>query len=155
MEPTPSWIVWSQIIQANSIYGIGGCYINGLWEIWKWFARIFFKLMIWIDVWSTSCEIDLRWLPHTPVDDKSTLVQVKAWCRQALTSQIVLTKISNVRPYGVTRQVKYQQSPSQYPIRRLIPQNIKPVRLRVKCSHHFEIRQMAHQQCHRNVHQIP
>ena len=31
----------------------------------------------------TCCEISLRWLPLSPVNEKSTFVQVMVWCRQA------------------------------------------------------------------------
>ena len=33
--------------------------------------------------WSISYEIALRWMPLDLTDNKSTLVQVMAWCRQA------------------------------------------------------------------------
>ena len=33
--------------------------------------------------WDISCEIVLRWMSHHLTDDKSTLVQVNAWCHQA------------------------------------------------------------------------
>ena len=33
--------------------------------------------------WGISYEIALRWMPQALTDDKSTLVQVMAWCRQA------------------------------------------------------------------------
>ena len=33
--------------------------------------------------WGIFCEIALRWMPLDLTDDKSTLVQVMAWCRQA------------------------------------------------------------------------
>ena len=43
-----------------------------------------------LKVWSpntrskcTSCEIVIRWMPQNTFDDKSTLVQVMAWCCQA------------------------------------------------------------------------
>ena len=35
-----------------------------------------------IDDWGISCEITLTWKPHDLTDDKSTLVQVMAWCCQ-------------------------------------------------------------------------
>ena len=50
---------------------------------WNCFTCVFLKLFLWIDILSSSCEIGLRWLPQKPTDDKSTLVQVMAWCRQA------------------------------------------------------------------------
>ena len=41
------------------------------------------KLIFVIDGLGTSREIALRWLSLKVTEDKSTLVQVKAWCRQA------------------------------------------------------------------------
>ena len=35
-----------------------------------------------IDGWGISCELALRWMSLHLTDDKSTLVQVMAWCRQ-------------------------------------------------------------------------
>ena len=31
----------------------------------------------------TRCEIAHKWMPHNPTNEKSTLVQATAWCRQA------------------------------------------------------------------------
>ena len=50
------------------------------------FASVVFKLILRIDILSTSCDIGLRRVPQNPIDDKSTLVQAMARCRQA-TSQ--------------------------------------------------------------------
>ena len=36
-----------------------------------------------IDGWVISCELAFRWMSLDLTDDKSTLVQVMAWCRQA------------------------------------------------------------------------
>ena len=41
-------------------------------------------LILIIDGGGVSYEIALRWLPLNFSDDKSTLVQVMAWCRQAI-----------------------------------------------------------------------
>ena len=38
--------------------------------------RVFFKHRLWIDIFSTSCEIGYRWVPQDSIDDKSELVQV-------------------------------------------------------------------------------
>ena len=42
-----------------------------------------FKPITVIDGWDTCCEIALRRMSLDLADDKSTLVQVMAWCRQA------------------------------------------------------------------------
>ena len=47
------------------------------------FRKVIFKLT-WVNgSWAISHEIALRWMPLDLTDDKSTLVQVMAWCRQA------------------------------------------------------------------------
>ena len=38
-----------------------------------------------IDGWGIFCEIALIWMSLDYTDDQSTLVQVMAWCRQAIT----------------------------------------------------------------------
>ena len=44
---------------------------------------VIFKLTLVNGGWGISYEIALRWMPLDLADDKSTLVQVMAWCRQA------------------------------------------------------------------------
>ena len=48
-----------------------------------WLAPGNFNEILVIDGWSISCEIAIRWMPQDLTDDKSALVQVMAWCRQA------------------------------------------------------------------------
>ena len=42
-------------------------------------------LILIIDGWSISCDIDFRWMFLERTDSRLTLVQVMAWCRQAIT----------------------------------------------------------------------
>ena len=44
-----------------------------------------------------------RWMPWDLTDDKSTLVQVMAWCRQATSHYLNQCWPSSMSPYGVTR----------------------------------------------------
>ena len=44
---------------------------------------LIFQIISVIDGWVISCELALRWISLDLTDDKSTLVQVMAWCRQA------------------------------------------------------------------------
>ena len=53
--------------------------------------------------WGVSYEIALRWIPLNLTDDKSTLVQVMAWCRQATSRYLSQCWPRSVPPYGVTR----------------------------------------------------
>ena len=47
--------------------------------------------------------IALRWMPQDLTDDKSTLVQVMAWCRQATSHYLGQCWPRSVSPNGVTR----------------------------------------------------
>ena len=51
------------------------------------FASVFGKCILQNDILNTFCDIGLRWMSQNITDDKSTLVQVKAWAtsQQAIT----------------------------------------------------------------------
>ena len=53
-------------------------------------SSVIFKLIWVIDGWGISCEIAITWMSLHLTDDKSTLVQVMAWCCRA--SSHYLTK---------------------------------------------------------------
>ena len=63
----------------------------GLWSLTQWplgnlpdiFRYLIFQIISVIDGWGISCELALRWMSLNLTDDKSTLVQVMAWCQQA------------------------------------------------------------------------
>ena len=55
------------------------------------------------DGWVISCKIGLRWMPLDLTNDKSTLVQVMAWCRQATSHYLNQCWPKSLSPYGVTR----------------------------------------------------
>ena len=55
------------------------------------------------DGWCISCKIALRWMPLDLTGDKSTLVQVMAWCRQATSHYLNQCWPRSLSPYGVTR----------------------------------------------------
>ena len=52
--------------------------------------------------WGISYEIALRWMP-LDLTDKSTLVQVTAWCRQATCHYLSQCWPWSISPYGITR----------------------------------------------------
>ena len=56
-----------------------------------------------IDGSGIPCELALRWMSLDLTDDKSTLVQVMAWCRQATSHYLSRCWLRPVSPYGVTR----------------------------------------------------
>ena len=47
------------------------------------FKTVIFNLVLLIGIFTSSNDNALRWMPWHLTDDKSTLVQVMAWCRQA------------------------------------------------------------------------
>ena len=56
-----------------------------------------------IDGWGISCEISLRWMSLHLTDDKSTLVQVMAWCHQATSHYLSQWWPRSLSPNGITR----------------------------------------------------
>ena len=67
------------------------------------FRHVIFKQILVIDDWGISYEIALTWKPQDPTDDKSTLVQVMAWCRQATNRYLSQCWLSSLSTYDVTR----------------------------------------------------
>ena len=53
--------------------------------------------------WGISSEIALRWMPLDLIDDKSALVQVMAWCRQATSHYLSQCWPRSMSPNGITR----------------------------------------------------
>ena len=74
--------------------------------------KIIFKLILVTDGCDISSKIALRWKSLDLSDDKSTLVQVMAWCRQATSHYLNQCWPRSLPPYGVTRPqwVKSNQS---------------------------------------------
>ena len=76
----------------------------GPWEMWySNFTIEVFKCILRIDIFSTSCTISLTWVPQKHTDNKSTLVQVMAWCRQAPSHYLSLCWPRYMPQYGITR----------------------------------------------------
>ena len=67
------------------------------------FRLVIFKLTLKNGGWGISHEIALRWMSLDLTDDKSTLVQVMARCRQATSHYLSQCWPRSLLPYGVTR----------------------------------------------------
>ena len=65
------------------------------WSIFKLISVIYDQVI--------PCEIALWWLLLNLTDDKSTLVQVKAWCCQATSHHLSKCWPRSLLPYAVTR----------------------------------------------------
>ena len=64
---------------------------------------VLFNPITTIDGWDIFCEIALRRMSLDLTDDKSTLVQVMAWCRQATSHYLSQCWPSSLAPCGVTK----------------------------------------------------
>ena len=67
------------------------------------FRCVIFKLILVIDGCCFLCQIALRWMSEDLTDDKSTLVQVMACCRQATSLYLSQCWPRSMSRYGITR----------------------------------------------------
>ena len=67
------------------------------------FKNVIFNLALLIGNFKSSYDNVLRWMSQALTDDKSTLVQVMAWCRQASSHYLNQCWPRSPTPYGVTR----------------------------------------------------
>ena len=67
------------------------------------FKSAIFNLVLLIGIFRSSYDNALRWMSWDLPEDKSTLVQVMAWCRQATSHYLSQCWPRSVSPYGVTR----------------------------------------------------
>ena len=97
---------WPWYIES-ALYCTAGCNTHfepiGPQEISMKFRWWIFKLIFVIEGWGYSCEIAMGWMSQDPIDDKSILVQVMRWCRQATSHYPSQCWPSSLLPYGVSR----------------------------------------------------
>ena len=62
-----------------------------------------FSPVLLIGIIKSSYDNVLRWMPQDLTDDKFTLVQVMAWCRQATSHSLNQCWPRSPTPYGVSR----------------------------------------------------
>ena len=67
------------------------------------FKTPIFNLVLLIGILTSSNDNALGWMPRDLTDDKSTLVQVMAWCHQATSHYLSQCWPSSMPQYGVTR----------------------------------------------------
>ena len=104
--------VCNRFIEKLKIYGkvlhnMSLCCLNSLapgrFQITCNFRLVIFKLTLVNGGWGISYEIALRWMPLDLTDDKSTLVQVMAWCCQETSHYLSQCWSRSMSPNGVTR----------------------------------------------------
>ena len=96
----------SQISAMRSQLGKLGVYQLTHWPLESLneiFRYVIFKQILVIDGWGISCEIALRWMSLNLTDDKSTSLQVMAWCHQPTSYYLSQYWPTSLSPYGVTR----------------------------------------------------
>ena len=94
------WFGWTRCI----IHWTKWCDFNSLAPgKFEWHLRyLIFQIISVIDGWGIDCELALRRMSLDLNDDKSTLVQVMAWCRQATSHYLIQWWPRSLSPYGVT-----------------------------------------------------
>ena len=70
--------------------------------VWT-FRFLIFQIISGTDVWGISYQLAFRWMSLDLTDDKSTLVQVMAWCRKATSHYLSQCWPRSLSPYGVDR----------------------------------------------------
>ena len=119
------------------LFGMGLLHVTSHWDVilnslalgrFQFnFRSVIFKLILVNDGWGISYEIALRWMPPDCTDDKSTLVQVMAWCRQATSHYLSQCWLRSVPPNGITRpQWAKFQSWSHLSVHMFLTDVIKP-----------------------------
>ena len=71
-----------------------------------------FNLVLLIVIFTSSKDNALRWMPRKLTDDKSTLVQVMARCRQATSHYLSQCWLRSMSPNGVSRPQWVKTNPS-------------------------------------------
>ena len=67
------------------------------------FKNLIFNLILLIGILRSLYDNALQWMRQNITDDKSTLVQVMAWCRQATSHYLSQCWLRSLSPYGITR----------------------------------------------------
>ena len=83
------------------------------------FKNSIFKLALFIGTFRASFDKIIRWMTQDLADDKSTLVQIMAWCRQATSHYLNQYGPISLSPNGVTRQQWFKDHYVQYCISRM------------------------------------
>ena len=108
LQVSLSWQSWQQVVLSSHKVRTAGPDLlhkgfNSLAPGRKWnFSQAVFMLTLVIDSSDFLCEIALRWMSLELSDDKSTLVQVMAWCHQATSHYLNQCLPRFMSPYSVT-----------------------------------------------------
>ena len=67
------------------------------------YKNVIVNLVLLIGIFSSCHDNAFWWMPQDLTDDKSTLIQVMAWCRQATSHYLSQCWLSSLSPYGIAR----------------------------------------------------
>ena len=93
--------MWEVELLTHSVMQIG-ITILVLGRFQFHFRTAILKLNLVNHGWGISYEIAFRWMPLDLTDNKSTLVQVMIWCRQATSHYLSQCWPRSLLPYGIT-----------------------------------------------------
>ena len=88
----PAWGQWVHLLAPSRC---GHNFISA-------FFHAFFQTLYNLVSWALPVKLILRGMPEKPIDEKSTLVQVMAWCRQATSHYLNHCWPRSAEPYDVT-----------------------------------------------------
>ena len=77
------------------------------------FKNSIFNLILLIGILRSLYDNAFRWMPRNITDDKSTLIQVMAWCHQATSHYLSQCWPRSMSPYGVIRPQLVNLNPNQ------------------------------------------
>ena len=95
-------------------------------EMGSYFKPVISKHILRIEFPGTSFAITFRWMPQNTFEDKSILVPVMAWCRQAASHYLSQCCRRSMTQYGITKPLCYVLINHINPLRTIIyPQQKK------------------------------
>ena len=100
-------------------------------------GHVIFKLVLLIGIFRSSHDHALRWMTQNLPGDKSTLVQVMAWCRQATSHYLSQCWPRSLSPHGVTRPQWVKQTWRLVRLHIGCDENARciiPIRITIKCN---------------------
>ena len=109
IHPMEEYLVFLDMLYTHTVYACCDLLLfdSGRYELLGDFNKILEKIILKLILVTNGCDISSeiahRWTSLDLSDDKSTLVHVMTWCRQATSHYLNLFLPRSRPPYGVTR----------------------------------------------------
>ena len=105
VSPGPQWVKCEYTELALSFLRL--YFLNSLsrGRFGSNFINVIFKLIIQNSSMDNHCKFDgeMKWMPQTLINEKSTLIQVMTWCRQVTSHYLRQCWLRLMLTYGITR----------------------------------------------------